>query len=201
MWICPFSALVGQKKTFVSWLAKEERREALSIPEARRGAEASTARTIAPRGAAQAGLTEGAERSLEFARKRMSKEEISRRLRRIPQSEVRAKAGSALSDISDWHMYRKDPRRRIYVAAGLNHGYSVHDPRGRSHWCELPQAFHRAYPATRKPACLLTPARYSTMSLLSAAQWQRCCQSCICGIEPSRSDTRRVSRSCLPLPA
>ena len=37
MWICPFSALVGQKKTFVSWLAKEERREALSIPEAREG--------------------------------------------------------------------------------------------------------------------------------------------------------------------
>ena len=37
MWICPFSALVGQKKTFVSWLAKEERREALSIPEARKG--------------------------------------------------------------------------------------------------------------------------------------------------------------------
>ena len=46
MWICPFSALVGQKKTFVSWLAKEERREALSIPGARRGAEASTARSV-----------------------------------------------------------------------------------------------------------------------------------------------------------
>jgi len=28
---------VGQKKTFVSWLAKEERREALSIPEACEG--------------------------------------------------------------------------------------------------------------------------------------------------------------------
>jgi hypothetical protein len=37
VWICPFSALVGQKKTFVSWLAKEERTEALSIPEARKG--------------------------------------------------------------------------------------------------------------------------------------------------------------------
>ena len=37
MWIRSFSALVGQKKTFVSWLAKEERREALSIPEAREG--------------------------------------------------------------------------------------------------------------------------------------------------------------------
>jgi len=83
VWICPFSALVGQKKTFVSWLAKEERRGALSIPGARRGAEASTTRTFAPRGAAQAGLTEGAERSLEFARKRMLKEEISRRLHRM----------------------------------------------------------------------------------------------------------------------
>jgi len=36
-WICLLSALVGQKKTFVSWLAKEERREALSIPEACNG--------------------------------------------------------------------------------------------------------------------------------------------------------------------
>ncbi len=169
-------------------------------PKPARGAEASTARTIAPRGAAQAGLTEGAERSLEFARKRMSKEEISRRLRRIPQSEVRAKAGSALSDISDWHMYRKDPRRRIYVAAGLNHGYSVHDPRGRSHWCELPQAFHRAYPATRKPLYSLTPARYSTMSLLSVWRSARCSRSCKSGNGPSRSDRRSGFRSC-PLQA
>ncbi len=37
-------------------------------PEARRGAEASTA-VLMPRGAAQAELTEGAERSLEFAGK------------------------------------------------------------------------------------------------------------------------------------
>ncbi len=37
---------------------------------------------FAPRAAARAGLTEGAERSLEFARKRMSKELISQRLRR-----------------------------------------------------------------------------------------------------------------------
>jgi hypothetical protein len=59
---------------------EKRRREALSIPEARRGAEASTARTSAPRGAAQAGLTEGAERSLQSARKRMSEDRISRRL-------------------------------------------------------------------------------------------------------------------------
>ena len=43
-------------------------------PKPVRGAEASTA-CSSPRGAAQAGWTEGAERSLEFARKRMSRRE------------------------------------------------------------------------------------------------------------------------------
>jgi hypothetical protein len=52
------------------------------LPKPARGAEASTA-VFMPRGAAQAELTEGAERSLEFAGKRMSKAWTSRRLHRI----------------------------------------------------------------------------------------------------------------------
>ena len=170
MWICPFSALVGQKKTFVSWLAKEERREALSIPEARKrrgsehGAHVCTARSC----------TSGIDRRSRTEPRVRPETNVERgdQPKAAPNNSKwgRAKADNALSDIGNCYMYRKDPRRRIYVAAGLNHGYSVYDPRGRSNWRELPQAFHRAYPATRKPLYSLTPARCSTMSLLSAAQ-------------------------------
>lgn len=37
----------------------------------------------------------------------------------------------------------------LNVAVELNHGYSVYDRRGRSNWCELPQAFHLASTTTR----------------------------------------------------
>ena len=47
------------------------------------GAEASPARTYAPRGAAQAGSTEGTERSLSFAKKRTSNDRISRKSLRL----------------------------------------------------------------------------------------------------------------------
>src|ERR1035441_1056362 len=57
------------------------RREALSTPKPE-GARKRARRSL-PRRAAQAGWTEGAERSLEFARKRMSKTRISRRLHHI----------------------------------------------------------------------------------------------------------------------
>jgi hypothetical protein len=91
VWICLFSALVGQKRH--SFHVGEGRAERGAVnPRSPRGARKRARRAwFAPRGAAQAGLTEGAERSLEFARKRMSKEEISRRLRRIPQSEGSAR--------------------------------------------------------------------------------------------------------------
>ncbi|MDR3570625.1 MAG: hypothetical protein P4L81_00270, partial [Candidatus Pacebacteria bacterium] len=55
-----------KRHSFHDW--RNGRSEALSTPEARRDAEASTA-VFMPRGAAQAELTEGAERSLEFAGK------------------------------------------------------------------------------------------------------------------------------------
>jgi hypothetical protein len=71
----------GAKKGHSFHAGRKERSEALSIPGAPQGgAEASTARKFAARGAAQAGWTEGAERSLEFAWKRMSSGRISRRL-------------------------------------------------------------------------------------------------------------------------
>jgi hypothetical protein len=54
--------------------AKEERREALSIPEARKERGSEHGASVCAGGAAQAGLTEGAEWSLHFARKRMLKE-------------------------------------------------------------------------------------------------------------------------------
>ena len=79
----PSGRSAAKKKTFVSWRRRKSGERRCQSPKPERGAEASTACLITPRGAAQAGLTEGAERSLEFARKRMSKEEISRRLFRV----------------------------------------------------------------------------------------------------------------------
>jgi hypothetical protein len=66
--ICRFSALGGLKKDihFMTGELGAERR--CQLPKPARGAEASTA-AFMPRGAAQAELTEGAERSLEFAGK------------------------------------------------------------------------------------------------------------------------------------
>jgi hypothetical protein len=66
--ICRFSALGGLKKDihFMTGELGAERR--CQLPKPARGAEASTA-VFMPRGAAQAELTEGAERSLEFAGK------------------------------------------------------------------------------------------------------------------------------------
>jgi hypothetical protein len=80
--ICRFSALGGLKKDirFITGEFGAERRCQLPTPAS--GAEASTA-VFMPRGAAQAELTEGAERSLEFAGKRMSNRWSSRRLHRI----------------------------------------------------------------------------------------------------------------------
>src|ERR1700690_2122722 len=75
----PFFSPGRAKKRHSFHCCEFGRREALSIPEARRGAEASTA-CFSPRRAAQAGWTEGAERSLEFAGKGMPKERTSRRL-------------------------------------------------------------------------------------------------------------------------
>ena len=65
-----FLAFTAKKETFGSW-PKLERREALSIPGAKRspkgrGSEHGAHLFFAPRGAAQAGLTEGAERSSKF---------------------------------------------------------------------------------------------------------------------------------------
>jgi hypothetical protein len=68
----PLSGQSAAKKKDIRFMAaKEERRGAVN-PRSPGGAEASTARCTVPRGAARAGLTEGAERSLGFARKRMS---------------------------------------------------------------------------------------------------------------------------------
>ena len=63
-----FGAFSGQEKNIRFILARVERREALSIPGAQRsrngrGSEHGAFLGYAPRGAAQAGLTEGAERS------------------------------------------------------------------------------------------------------------------------------------------
>ena len=198
MWICPFSALVGQKKTFVSWLAKEWAKRGAVNPRSPQG-----------RGS-EHGAHDCAARSCTSGIDRRSRTEPRVR----PETNVergdqpkaapnnskwgRAKAGNALSDIGNCYMYRKDPRRRIYVAAGLNHGYSVYDPRGRSNWCDLPQVFHRAYPATRKPLYSLTPARCSTMSLLSVWRFAKCSRNCTNGTAPSRLDTRSMFRSCPP---
>jgi hypothetical protein len=71
---------VKKRHSFHSGELGAERR--CQPPKPVRGAEASTA-AVMPRGAAQAGLTEGAERSLKFAWKRMSKERSSRRLHLI----------------------------------------------------------------------------------------------------------------------
>ena len=75
----------GGPKNDVRFMSGEkERSEALSIPEASEGARKRARRTCsAPRRAAQAGWTEGAERSLEFAWERMSNTKVSRRLLRM----------------------------------------------------------------------------------------------------------------------
>jgi len=73
----------GPKKDIRFMTGEKERSQALSIPESPQGRGSEHGAQVVPRGAAQAGLTEGAERSLEFAGKRMSNGKISRRLHRM----------------------------------------------------------------------------------------------------------------------
>jgi hypothetical protein len=85
----------GAKRDIRFMSGEKECSEALSIPKARKGRGSEHGGFFAPRGAAQAGWTEGAERSLEFAWKRMSNAKTSRKLLRI----VFQKGGVARQDL------------------------------------------------------------------------------------------------------
>jgi hypothetical protein len=77
--------LSGERSTFVSYRARGERSEALSIPGTQcsrngRGSEYGASLVYAPHGAAQAGLTGGADRSSRLRHETDVEGQISRRM-------------------------------------------------------------------------------------------------------------------------